>query len=88
MLPKRLLSRLHLRRPPRYDALWRIVDAVRQELEEYAEDCRGGLEAGFWAEHDELPFVEAALRTVPKEFEDSHGEWLGRVALFLDSLWD
>ncbi len=84
-----LLVRLHLRRRSRYDALWLIVAAVKRILEEYAADCRGGLDAGFYCVHDyELPFVEAAIATAPDEVSDDHGAWLGRVALFLDTLWD
>ena len=83
-----LLVKLHLRRRSRYDALWLIVAAVKKILEEYAADCRGGLDVGFMCEHDELPLVEAAIATAPDECSDDHGAWLGRVALFLDYLWD
>ena len=84
-----LLVRLHLRRRSRYDALWLIVASVKKVLEEYAADCRGGLDAGFYCEHGlELPYVEAAIATAPDECSDDHDVWLGRVSLFLAYLWD
>lgn len=84
-----LLVRLHLRRKSRYDALWLITAAVKRILAEYAADCHGQWDAGFYCEHSlELPYVEAAIATMPGECDDDHGAWLGRVSLFLDFLWD
>ena len=85
-----LLTRLHLRRPPRFDACSLIVEQTRRLLEEYAEDCRGGWEAGFWAEHDmELPWVDAAIATMPDSaYNELYEEWLSRLAPLVPYLWD